>query len=58
MSKKLRCDCGRWVARLSDDGHIYVWCRDCKKEVDLTIMQSDFKEPHKRDGPKAVSEVE
>lgn len=35
MSKKLRCDCGKWVARLGDDGEIYVWCKNCKKEVKL-----------------------
>lgn len=36
MSEKLRCSCGKWVARLGDDGDIYVWCKNCKKEVKLT----------------------
>lgn len=36
MGKKLRCDCGKWVARLDENGDIYVWCKNCKKEVKLT----------------------
>lgn len=36
MIKKLRCDCGRWVARVDENGDIFVWCKNCKKEVKLT----------------------
>jgi phage FluMu protein Com len=36
MINKLRCDCGKWLARLDDNGDIFVWCKNCKKEVKLT----------------------
>lgn len=39
MSDKLRCDCGKWVARRDDDGNICVWCKKCKKEVKLTNIE-------------------
>lgn len=32
--KKIRCDCGKWVA-VQRDGELYVWCKKCKKEVKL-----------------------
>ena len=49
MGKKLRCDCGKWIARLDDDGFIYVWCKNCKKEVRLP-NPAEFL--HKDDGKK------
>lgn len=39
MSKKLRCDCGKWVARLDDTGNVFVWCKNCKKEVQITPVK-------------------
>ena len=32
--KKIRCDCGKWVA-IEKDGELFVWCKNCKKEVKL-----------------------
>ena len=33
--EKIRCTCGKLLARVRDDGKIMVWCKQCKKEVEL-----------------------
>ena len=33
--KDIKCECGKLLAKLHDDGKIYVWCKGCKKEVEL-----------------------
>lgn len=36
--------CGKRVARLADGAHckgVWVWCRLCKKEVELVIDERD-----------------
>lgn len=38
--KDIKCKCGKLLAKLHDDGEIYVWCKGCKKEVKLEV------EPH------------
>ncbi len=32
----VQCDCGKLLAKVKD-GKIYVWCKNCKKEVPLKI---------------------
>ncbi len=32
----VHCDCGKLLAKIKD-GKIYVWCKNCKKEVPLKI---------------------
>lgn len=32
----LRCDCGKIIAK-QRDGKIYLWCKHCKKEIELNI---------------------
>lgn len=41
--KKIRCDCGKWVA-VQKDGDLYVWCKKCKKEVKLPKVVMDSPE--------------
>lgn len=33
----IRCKCGKLIARKRDDGKIYVWCKECRKEVELEV---------------------
>lgn len=35
--KDIKCKCGKLLAKLRDDGKIYVWCKGCKKEVKLEV---------------------
>ena len=35
--KEIRCSCGKLLARAHDDGKIMVWCKYCKKEVELDV---------------------
>ena len=35
--KDIKCKCGKLLAKLHDDGKIYVWCKGCKKEVKLEV---------------------
>ena len=37
MDKEIRCECGKLIARISEDGTIKVWCKSCKKEVPVKI---------------------
>lgn len=39
MEKTICCDCGKMTAKLKD-GKVYVWCKNCKKEVELKIEQN------------------
>lgn len=38
--KAIRCACGKLLAKARADGKIMVWCKHCKKEVELEV------EPH------------
>lgn len=42
---KIRCACGKLLARVRDDGKIMVWCKHCKKEVLLEIEAKKQKCP-------------
>lgn len=35
--KDIKCKCGKLIARQKDDGKIYVWCKECRKEVKLEV---------------------
>ena len=36
----IRCDCGKLIA-VERDGRIFVWCRRCKKEVELDLIRDN-----------------
>ena len=42
----IKCDCGKLIAKWKD-GHLFVWCKSCRKEVEVKIDNS--KEPKSRD---------
>lgn len=33
--KDIRCECGKLLAKVRSDGKIMVWCKQCKKEVEM-----------------------
>lgn len=37
MDKKIHCDCGKLLAKIHEDGTIWVWCKSCHKEVELEV---------------------
>ena len=37
MEKEIRCKCGKMVAKIHENGKIYVWCKECRKEVELEV---------------------
>ena len=39
--KNIRCACGKLLARVREDGKIMVWCKYCKKEVELEVEPSE-----------------
>ena len=36
MDKSIKCDCGKLIAKIRD-GKLYVWCKNCKREVEIKI---------------------
>ena len=44
--KDIKCKCGKLIARKRDDGKIYVWCKECRKEVELEVEADGFAENH------------
>ena len=43
----IRCDCGKLLAH-EKDGKIYVWCKQCKKEVEVVVVKTKTEEPLSR----------
>ena len=38
--KQIKCECGKMIARISEDGKIlFLWCKNCKKEIPLEIKK-------------------
>ena len=35
--KEIHCSCGKLLAKRHSDGKIYVWCKECRKEVELEV---------------------
>lgn len=35
--KEIHCNCGKLLAKIDNDGIIYVWCKSCKKEVPIKL---------------------
>lgn len=44
--KDIHCDCGKLLCRVSECGKILVWCKKCRKEVELEVEPY---EPKNRD---------
>lgn len=40
MEKPIRCDCGKLIA-IERDGKVYIKCRGCKREFELSIQKMD-----------------
>lgn len=40
----IRCECGKVIAKYRN-GRIYLWCKACRKEVELTIEKVEPFEP-------------
>lgn len=34
---EIRCNCGKLLAKIGLDGKIKVWCKACRKEVELDV---------------------
>ena len=41
--KEIICGCchKKLLAKLNSDGKIYVWCKECRKEVELEVEPYD-----------------
>ena len=52
--KEIICGCcqHKVLAKLHSDGKIYVWCKECRKEVELEVETDGFAKNHvsSRDG--------
>ena len=44
---EIKCECGKLLAKLHEDGKIYAWCKSCHKEVELKIEKESRYEPNK-----------
>lgn len=38
--KEIHCDCGKLLAKIHKDGTIWIWCKKCKKEVQIVPVKS------------------
>ena len=36
-TNNIKCKCGKILAKRHSDGKIYVWCKECRKEVELGV---------------------
>ena len=45
MCHDIHCDCGKLIAKVKD-GKVFVWCKNCKREVELKV--EEHKEPQSR----------
>ena len=34
---EIKCKCGKLLAKRHEDGKIYIWCKECRKEVELEV---------------------
>ena len=46
--KDIRCECGKLLAKVRSDGKIMVWCKQCKKEVELEVEPHEPKHLHRK----------
>lgn len=49
MQKEIHCKhCKdhKLLAKIREDGKIYVWCKSCRKEVELEVEREEAKEIH------------
>lgn len=37
LRKEIHCQCGKLLAKQREDGKIVVWCKSCRKEVELEV---------------------
>lgn len=44
MERPIKCSCGKLIAK-ERDGKIYLWCKNCHKEVELKIEKESQNEP-------------
>lgn len=44
MVDEIKCTCGKLLAKRHEDGKIYVWCKECKEEVELGVEPYGSKE--------------
>ena len=44
MERPIKCSCGKLIAK-ERDGKIYLWCKNCHKEVELNIEKESHYEP-------------
>lgn len=42
--KAIRCACGKLIAK-ERDGKIFLWCKECRQEVELKIEKESHYEP-------------
>lgn len=35
--REIHCQCGKLLAKQREDGKIVVWCKSCRKEVELEV---------------------
>lgn len=56
-AEEISCSCGKLLCKLSKSGRILVWCKECRKEVELELDMS-FPNSKSITIPKIKLEVE
>lgn len=49
--ENVKCSCGKLLAKRHDDGRIYVWCKECKKEIALEVEPYEPEERNRKKRP-------
>lgn len=47
-ASEIKCTCGKLIAK-ERDGKIYLWCKSCRREVELKLAKESHYEPNKSD---------
>lgn len=48
-TKEIHCNCGKLLLKITPSGKIRVWCKSCRKEIDVEV------EPHEPEKSKLDS---
>lgn len=39
QEKQIKCSCGKMLAKITPDGKIKLWCKKCKKEIEIEMEE-------------------
>lgn len=44
LDKKIHCHCGKLLLKITPSGKIKVWCKECRKEIEIEVQSHEPRE--------------